>query len=903
MSDDHDGTGPARSPGHVDPPFSQSTFRDHLQPDSQNLTQSPSSPPPPQPTVIQDVPPWDFLGKQFETLIMAVNTLNTTMMAQSSTMTDMKHTIESQKEITERQQKTTDIHPTKLSILARDAEKDDKPYDEKPLNDESTTRALYEMAVGKTKEKADRWNGRIDNTLIFVALFSAVVSGFAVMQTQVIAPSPTTTNNSSSNATTSPPPLPASSDEWVCALYYLSLISSISVAVLCVLAREWVRKLTIMPRLPTWKAKTLWHVTRVKRSEGWIVAVMEIIYRSLLISIGLFIAGLLYQLRNLSISFEQNAPILVATWASGIVLASAVLLVIAATVLHAVRYEGSVFEGRASRVITGDIDIGWPKGMKSGCAKIRELVSRGWRRIGGVALMERLTGCWETIRKSVGIKKRKESILVHRSRDKSRWKRITKALRKGSQWMKSRQIKVDRDSRDELINAYLELIADASDPILLKRAAASFCYREWVQHGDRSINQLSKVLSRLTATDTSFRVRETVNMQISRFRAWITERRSQMEENRKTRAQEDGWARQYGLYMARSKEREKEEEEEHRAIELTKFLISQRTDNISEHFTPTWENCSDILDLISLPFDKFIAKCLCINDHSMNLGDHDLVFFYSVEHCKDLLRAKKSDDLARIVSHVDLCSALRSFVHAKFYDAWYDCVLTLIIGDRRTEALCLLAQFLSTTQYWSDLHPGGASAVFVVAAGSLPQFPPDLDLFPIVAHIGRHPSWWNWREASQTAIAYLAQRDISTISVSAGIHHFLLQCVHLEMSPPSWSSEIRRAPQETRNTASTLLNQYEAFFASNIRLPPSPTIPSSDDIISPNTQNPSLNFPLLSHSDSLDEPIPSLPNHTLEDPNHPTIPSVQVNHPSLPSTSSAFLSTDHHVVDMTDVAI
>lgn len=48
---------------------------------------------------------------------------------------------------------------------------DDKPYDEKPLEDESTAKALHEILVAKMKESADKWNGRIDSTLIFVSNF------------------------------------------------------------------------------------------------------------------------------------------------------------------------------------------------------------------------------------------------------------------------------------------------------------------------------------------------------------------------------------------------------------------------------------------------------------------------------------------------------------------------------------------------------------------------------------------------------------------------------------------------------------------------------------------------------------------------------------------------------------
>ncbi|KZT33844.1 hypothetical protein SISSUDRAFT_1065816 [Sistotremastrum suecicum HHB10207 ss-3] len=839
-----------------------------------------------------------LLTDQFSALLGAVNALNVTMNGVKSTLVD---------------------HGTKFDVLIRDALKNDQPYDEKALDDESTCLALYDMVVAKTKEKAEEWNGTIDVTLIFIALFSAVLTAFLVPATQALLPSsndssPSSNTNSTSdpnsNSTQTLPPLPARSDEIVCALYYLSLITAIVIAVLCALGRQWVRKLSIRPDVATWKSRTIWHVERMRRAERWIKALMEVLYWLLLASIGLFMTGLLFQLRNLATSFEGKATILLATWEVGVVLAGGIAATMIGTTYHAVRYEASVFEGLVSRAIVGDINVGLAKGLKSGYGQMRKSISRGWGKIGGVVLMDRLKGRWEMIGELVGFK-REEGRAADESIDKSWRRRARKSLRKAFDWMKICRIKVNRNSKDELMNAYLELIADASDPILLERAAASFRYRDWVQHGDGSIDQLSKVLSRLMATDTSFRVRETVNAQISRFSAWIPERRELMKEKRKDRSDQDRWAREGDrFWMARSKEREeearREQEEQPRAIQLTEFLISQRKDQVSRGFTPTWENCTDVLDLLSLPFDKFIAKCLCINNHNIDLGDHQQIFLYSVDHCIDLLLdAKKPDDVTRILSHLDLFSAVRSFVLANSYYPFYDRVLKLIIGDRTTEVLRFLNEFLSTPREWSDVDSGGASAVFLIAAGSPSHFPSDLYVSPIIAHLGRHPSWWNWREASDALIAYLVQCDISTLSDPAGIHHFLQQCVHLELRPPpfTYPDEIRRAIQETREAALTLVHRHEAFFAPfTIPLPPSPPLSASDNAISPSGQDSDLDFALLSDYDD-PEQVTSLPIHTLDGSTDPVIAPIEVSHSGIPSTSAALSPTDHHVVDMTDTEI
>lgn len=134
------------------------------------------------------------------------------------------------------------------------------------------------------------------------------------------------------------------------------------------------------------------------------------------------------------------------------------------------------------------------------------------------------------------------------------------------------------------------------------------------------------------------------------------------------------------------------------------------------------------------------------------------------------------------------------------------CHSIFLVPSVDTHGLPLSASFsASTAHLTSSVDSGGAAAVFLIAAGSPPQFPSDLDLSPIIAHIGRHPSWEHWREAT---IAYLMQCDISSLSDPAGVHRFLHQCVHLELSP-EWEPEveIRRASTDTHDAALILMDR------------------------------------------------------------------------------------------------
>lgn len=105
---------------------------------------------------------------------------------------------------------------------------------------------------------------------------------------------------------------------------------------------------------------------------------MEVLYRLLLISIGLFMTGLLYQLRNLADSFEGRATILLITWELGVVLASGIVMMMLGTTYHAVRHEACVFHGLVSKVIVGDVEIGVGVGLRSVWLWIRAACTNVW---------------------------------------------------------------------------------------------------------------------------------------------------------------------------------------------------------------------------------------------------------------------------------------------------------------------------------------------------------------------------------------------------------------------------------------------------------------------------------------------------------------------------------------------
>ncbi|KZS87013.1 hypothetical protein SISNIDRAFT_491416 [Sistotremastrum niveocremeum HHB9708] len=114
-------------------------------------------------------------------------------------------------------------HGKKFDILTRDVANKHarEPYDEKEPDDESTCTALFEMAMAKTTAEVENWIKRVDVSLVFIALFSAVLTAFLIPATQSLIPS---SNFSPSQL---PGPVPPVSLQNICVLWYLALILSV----------------------------------------------------------------------------------------------------------------------------------------------------------------------------------------------------------------------------------------------------------------------------------------------------------------------------------------------------------------------------------------------------------------------------------------------------------------------------------------------------------------------------------------------------------------------------------------------------------------------------------------------------------------------------------------------------
>lgn len=110
-------------------------------------------------------------------------------------------------------------------------------------------------------------------------------------------------------------------------------------------------QLTTRPEGSTYRERLLRHVERERVAKQWLQYLVEGLQIILLGSIGLFMTGLLYQLRNLAGSFDEDAPRLLITWKVGLSFSSIILAVVGAATIHALLYEVSPFGGPFSKLL------------------------------------------------------------------------------------------------------------------------------------------------------------------------------------------------------------------------------------------------------------------------------------------------------------------------------------------------------------------------------------------------------------------------------------------------------------------------------------------------------------------------------------------------------------------------
>ncbi|KZT36051.1 hypothetical protein SISSUDRAFT_1050409 [Sistotremastrum suecicum HHB10207 ss-3] len=668
------------------------------------------------------------------------------------------------------QGKTLKEHSTMLETLKTDALKNDQAMEGRSLRDRLTWNVLRKEAVAKTKEKVDEWKDLMQLSLVFNAIFLTVVTAFIAPVIQAFTSSLTNTTSDPS----SKPPLPPLSTQLVALFFYLALIVSILNAVLCVLGMQWASRLLAIPLGKDDLERTLAHEKRKALAEGKLLSLMGVLFWTLLLSIGFFIVGLLIQVWALSFSCSKPSFVLIVAAAISTGLSVTILGVILSTTYHAAITENSPFESPLSAAMRPALQ--WFKSL----TKTQE------------------NGPNEPV---VDIDDENE--------DRDFDYMVNPIL-------VDKLVKVEEEDTDSVnaLKTYARLVLNTTDAEVLERAVPSFEIGEWYSARDKLWDVFLAVRERFLATDTSFRVKETMHKQLVYCRQW------------------SGWA------DARWRSRDL------KGNAITRWCghqcknLGQRSRESHRQFFSAWvfftsldPNNENLRGYPDASYQESVARVLSSFHSDGELGDRRDVFDSAVKECNSLLEDGRSDDVMLILSRGDRSSLLRSLLRNPHipWDDGVDGILgrikevvAFIISGKEAAVLVELADL----KFFSDLSgigPVGISSDLPVIEflGSLiPSLPPtftvprSFDLTPTLALFLRYQPYIedSLSAYSETLIYFLDHGGFEHLSSLCPAYDFFQLCIGL----PS-DDDLERTNR--RDRARFYLEQHGALVALP---PPSP---------------------------------------------------------------------------------
>ncbi|KZT39049.1 hypothetical protein SISSUDRAFT_1119203 [Sistotremastrum suecicum HHB10207 ss-3] len=513
-----------------------------------------------------------------------------------------------------------------LGTLEQDALKGERPYTSRSWDDPAAWRPVFERIMETTRERVDVWRNGMDLTLIFIALFLTVITAFLIPSIQNVSPNPaspgsdpTMATAGTQNATDATPP-PPRSDQAIYMFYFTSLVASIITAVLCVLGRQWIGRLSTAPDSKTYCDKTLRHIVLKVQADKLLFPILRIIEPMMVVSIALFVAGLAYQLWTSAFSFSEGIFIIKFTAGFSTVLLALLGLLIFISLCHAILHRDSPFESPFSKILG--------------------ILARTWFRLdvklGTIGNFDR----YEKLRElcASGSQAEEQVLRLH-----------------GMEYLAQ--------------EVYAGLIADIADPDLLDRAVLSFLpttFKDYELGWNKTRFEkpemtlpLFNAVMRMLSVDSSPSVRLTVATQI--------------------RAMIKAHAAKYLLLTSplwiiirdRLKEIYEEAQRTDAAYRQTFFVtlidlhtLLQLTGRRQRHSSIVDWSCAEVY----LPIDTTIAKALKYPSNLRPItGFTSTLFSNAVELCYMLGSSGRTDELARIIQRLSLSEILRALLAQSAY--------------------------------------------------------------------------------------------------------------------------------------------------------------------------------------------------------------------------------------------
>ncbi|KZT41534.1 hypothetical protein SISSUDRAFT_1059267 [Sistotremastrum suecicum HHB10207 ss-3] len=599
--------------------------------------------------------------------------------------------IEKQNVLMEKHAQTLDKHTGMLESIEKDATKDDRAHDERSLEDEQTWGALDKESLAKITLMAEGWKGLMNISLIFTALFLTVVTAFISPIIQLF-----TTPSSSGDPSSPNNPLPSGTTQLVALFYYMAIIVSIfnSTNLERALARE--------------RRKVI--------AERYMMPLMGVLFWTLLLAIGFFVLGFLIQQWELAFSFNGSTPILIIGGTLSTALAIVIVGIIVLSTVHATLNANSPFEtplSHATRLL-----LAW----------IRQ---HAWHSKASASGFH-ASGHQHGINSPSPRKTEKADVKdVEDMEALIRWD--------------------DNDSKDtKALKTYARLVLNTNDPEVLERAVPSFEFGKWYTAGTPMFSVFLAVRERFLATDTSFRVKETVLKQLLRFKDW------------------GGWRDDRGNWRIELRE----------GVELGPFTewckaqcksLIYKTPSRRKEFFSCWVFWSsfeeDNQDLLrdNRSYYESLANVLCCFTADSELGKRRDIFTMAVRQCTYLLDDAKNDEVATIISHVSRSLVLVSLLKNPYLDwsAIRSVVSFLIHGDEYDDVPIGISPFLSHLPINHECIQLLRCFLWELAQGSIGPFvvPDHLDFAPLFDVIYREPG----SEASGIMYHYLGPDSLLSI--------------------------------------------------------------------------------------------------------------------------------------------
>ncbi|KZT39585.1 hypothetical protein SISSUDRAFT_1061062 [Sistotremastrum suecicum HHB10207 ss-3] len=670
------------------------------------------------------------LETKFDQLLSLIEK-QTAVVEQQNTLMEKQHT-EIKKELQD--------HGDKLETIRKDVLKNDQPYEPREVEDQQTWGGLSKEAVAITKEAAGEWTTLMNVSLVFNAIFLAIVTAFIVPVLQDLQ-----TPSSDNSSGLFDPHRQEVIQQWI-AFFQISAFSlSVFNSALCVLGTQWGARLITRIQAKDSHATAIQFERRKRSGKKWLLRLTGLLFSTLLLSIVLFMIAFLMQAWIVAYAQPEPRPILIAAAAIVSIMVLTILIIVGVTTYHAVCKENSPFETPLSNVI-------------------RLLLDKEPSRKNRLATVEDILETTE-------------------GDDQERSYRNEK----GS----------GHTFHTETLKLYSSTVMNTTETDVLEKAVPSFRFIAWFEAPDALFPLFESVYQRFMATDTSIRVKETVDQHFLSFGKTIVCRWRPPKSEDTSKSTLLRW------YTKKCEEL---------CLQSTKLHIKYFPSFVAA--ASVREDNVDLRDISQLPYKECMRRVLASYDPWSNrseVGDRLDVFKSAVIKCHSLLKNGRADDVIEIFSDQH-SSILLSCVHSPLLDdRSADFVIGWIVRGRQVDLLKQLSEFIAASL--ATFSPEVINILRLLIPDSCESanfsIPEEFDLSRVLFSLFRtkpHPHYWS--EQSRTLQFYLDHGAFDTISDLRAALVFFTHCVNEPDTPP-----------DIRERAAFYLEEHKLRFSDSLEPP------------------------------------------------------------------------------------